>query len=171
MKNTTKKFVFMAVWVFAASVALGSISNSYANNLKNGAQKNAAIPNWSYQNSMCRGRWIGSWNVSSEERRAQRDQRQQEREAYRQKVDAAFQKHDFEAWKSLVTADPRPWNSDLLEKIDTKEKFEKLVEMHNLRSTSENDSEKIRTELGLESRGGMKQGGFGKGKGIHRSLR
>lgn len=94
----------------------------------------------------------------TDERMAEiREAMHEAREAEHQKVKAAIEAKDYEAFKAA--ADER-----MLENIDSAEKFTKLVEAHNLREDGKHDEAKvIMEELGLKGPG-MGE----KGQGGHR---
>lgn len=70
-----------------------------------------------------------------------------------------FENKDFEAWKSMMQG------RRVLEKIDTQEKFNKFVEMRNLKLEGKIDeASKLGEELGIGFGEGKGTGGMGGGK-------
>jgi hypothetical protein len=78
-------------------------------------------------------------------------------------VRTAVENEDYEAFKVVVADSP------FAEKIDSEEKFKKLIEAHALRAEGKHDEAKaIMAELGVEPpKHGFGRGGHGKG-GMHR---
>lgn len=68
-----------------------------------------------------------------------------EREAKKEEIKKAVQSHDYETWKSLHNE-----NADIVSKIDSQEKFEKLIEMHSIMEEAKTKADAIREELGIE---------------------
>lgn len=67
-----------------------------------------------------------------------------EREQRREVVTTAIQNHDYKAWKELHEG------TDILEKINTEAKFEKLIEMHSIMETAKDKVDTIAKELWIE---------------------
>ena len=83
------------------------------------------------------------WKVTEEqfnEMKTKHTEREQRREA----VAKAIQNHDYKAWKEL-----HEW-TDILGKIDTEAKFEKLIEMHSIMETAKDKADAIAKELWIE---------------------
>lgn len=99
-----------------------------------------------------------------------------EMEAHREAVEGAIEAKDYNAWKEAIADSPRGKN--MLEKIDSEEDFNKLVEAHEYKELGQESFGKAREimeELGFEKpekgqgqgmrdgQGGIgRKGGFGK---------
>lgn len=149
MKNTTRNVaVAMSVWVLSiASLALRGFSSTYANNF---SQRRWPTQAETYEEFILETKGTKLEGKISKEKFNTMKQRQAERNAHKEKMDAAIQSHDFNAWKKLMNENNHQWNNKLLEKIDTQEKFEKLIQMHSIMEEAKTKVETIREELGLE---------------------
>ena len=74
----------------------------------------------------------------------------EEKLAKREAVKEAMENKDYGAWKNAIE-DSRK-SEDLLSKIDTREKFDKLAEAKQIMQSARAESEAILEELGLEKR-------------------
>lgn len=86
-------------------------------------------------------------------------------DAHRAKVDQAITARDYAAWKAEHEA-WNPNNTRITDKV-TAENFEKFAQMREARKSGDMEkAQQLRTELGIEGKGGK----GGKGHGDHKGM-
>ena len=154
MKNT-KALMFTTLWALGiASLFLMWSSNANFNfellsHRSNPMQSVSEIEN--YSEFLETIEWTRmEWKITEEKFNEIKEKRA-DRNSNREEIMEAIQNHDFATWINL-----HEWN-DILDKIDSEEKFEKLIEMHAImedaRTNMETTKEKadaIADELWIE---------------------
>ena len=79
------------------------------------------------------------WKITEEKFNEMKEKRA-ERNGKRTAIEEAIQNHDFSAWKELHE------DQDILDKIDTEAKFEKLIEMRGIMEDARTNMESAREE-------------------------
>ncbi len=156
MKNT-KVLMFTTLWaLWIASLFLMWSSNANFNfewltQRSNPMQSVSEIEDYSEFLETIEWTRI-EWKITEEKFNEIKEKRT-DRNVNREEIMEAIQNHDFDTWIEL-----HEWN-DILEKIDSEEKFEKLIEMHSImddaRTNMETAKEKADTiadELWIERR-------------------
>ncbi len=132
--------MFTSLWALGiASLFLMGSSNANFNSADhrgNSMQSMSEVD--SYADLLDKFEWTRmEWKITEEKFNEMKDKRA-ERDEKRTAIENAIQNHDFSAWKEL-----HEW-MDMLEKVDTEAKFEKLIEMRSIMEEARNNMDNAR---------------------------
>ncbi len=155
--KTGKIIMFTSLWALGiASLFMMGSSNASFGNFGN-QDKAPMAQAETYQEFTEQTVWTRMEGKITEEQFNEMKEKHANREQNREAIEAAIQNHDYKAWAELHEG------MDMLEKIDTEAKFEKLIEMHAImedaRSNMDTAREKadaIAEELWIERWMGQK---------------
>lgn len=149
--KTWKIIMFTSLWaLWIASLFMMGHSNANFENFGN-KDKAPIVQAETYKEFTKQTAWTKmEWKITEDQFNKMKE-RHKNRTQNREDIEAAVQNHDFSAWKEL-----HEWQ-DILKKIDTEAKFERLIEMHSImedaRSNMDNSRETadaIAKELWIE---------------------
>ncbi len=126
--KTGKVIMFTSLWALgiASLFMMGSSNASFGQHAKQGNVIQSMNEVESYADLVAKVEWTRmEWKITEEKFNEMRE-KHAERDEKRTAVEEAIQNHDYSAWKELHEG------MDILEKVNTEEKFEKLIEMKGL---------------------------------------
>jgi hypothetical protein len=148
----SKAIIFTTAWALGiASLFLMGSSTANFGWFGQGWEKNQITESTTYSEFLESIEGTKRAENMTEEQFNEIKERRVEREQNREAVETAIQNHDYAAWTELHEG------MDILENIDTEEKFEKLIEMHGIMEDARTymdwareKADAIAEELGLE---------------------
>lgn len=151
MKKLNKKTIaILGTWTIAASsLAFGGMTFA---NMSWFAFDKQDLTSKTYEEFTQQVAWTKLEGKISEEKFTKMQEKAKQRQEKQEQMKQIIENKDFEAWKTQIGERKWPQNEELLEKIDTQEKFEKFLQIQQIMQTAREETKAIREELGLQDK-------------------